>query len=124
MLKRVVPVQRYIDGHALTAQPAPNGRGQDLEVLDDQHPHDPLVVLSPVRMVHLDQRMAVRPGPTMTNARCQHGVGRRHRADTAGGIQPLANAASANDKDDDLWKQRSKYAACARASARRWRWTK
>src|SRR5690348_7190343 len=32
----------------------------------------------------------------MTGARCQHGVGHRHRADTAGGIQPLANAASAN----------------------------
>src|SRR5690349_11344075 len=29
----------------------------------------------------------------MTAARCRHGVGRRHGADTAGGIEPLANAA-------------------------------
>jgi len=36
----------------------------------------------------------------MTAARCQHGVGGRHRADKAGGIQPLANAESANDEDD------------------------
>jgi ABC-2 type transport system permease protein len=25
----------------------------------------------------------------MAAARCQHGVGRRHRADTGGGIQPI-----------------------------------
>ena len=38
-LQRVVAVEDHVDGHALAAQPGADGAGQDLEVLDDQHPH-------------------------------------------------------------------------------------
>jgi hypothetical protein len=38
-LERVVPVERDVDRHALPAQPGPDRGGQDLEILDNKHPH-------------------------------------------------------------------------------------
>jgi hypothetical protein len=35
VLQRIVPVHDHVDGHALAAQPGPDGGGQHLEVLDD-----------------------------------------------------------------------------------------
>ena len=56
VLERVGAVQDDVDGHALAAQPGPDRPGQDLEVLDDKHPHEvlramastPAVGVSPV----------------------------------------------------------------------------
>jgi hypothetical protein len=45
MLKRGVPVENDVYGHALTAKPCPDRLGQDLEVFDYQHSHDLLMIL-------------------------------------------------------------------------------
>ena len=41
MVERVVAVEDHVDRHALPAEPGPDGAGQDLEVFNDQHSHEP-----------------------------------------------------------------------------------
>jgi hypothetical protein len=45
MVERAVPVEDHVDRHALPAQSGPDRRGQDLEIFNDQHSHDLLVIL-------------------------------------------------------------------------------